>query len=303
MGSACSGEGANDNLEELGGNSGDVEAEGEGPDSGSIRSYSRTVVFLDTSRDPTMFVPWDFENRTEGDSIRRVLRGWLGRGGQLKQFVNEEWVTPPTRSPWRILPRGAARMVVGFNDVLRELYYREGIRDLSIQPGVVMAEWSGRRGDTYRLHAATARLSGTEYRGIVVDAIAPRVAGAEPPSEWCLLIGNGSIYLLIAGVGDRESHRAWALDGSEEDFWPSVSVTWGETLGFERARRVVPVVWRFQSGDGRLVGEVESLRSHLQTLDGEGLILPVLGVYEVAGHVSVGETELPVKGFLRHFQR
>ena len=300
---ACSGKGGNGNPEEADGTSGTIESEGEGSDSGSMRTYYRTVVFVDTSKDPTMFVPWDFENRTEADSVHRILRGWLGRGRQWRQFADEEWDTPPSRAPWRILPRGAARLVMGFNDVLHELYYQEGFRDLSVQPGVVMAEWSGQRGDTYRLHAADARLSGVAYQGVVVDAYAPRVGGSDPPSEWCLLIGDGSLYLLIADLEGPGPHRAWVLHGSEETFWPAVTVTWNETLSFERARREVPVLWRFRSEDGGLVGEIESLSSHIQTLQGEGLILPVLGVYEVAGQVTIGETQVAVKGFLRHFQR
>jgi len=192
---------------------------------------------------------------------------------------------------------------MGFNDVLLELYYQEGIADLSVQPGDVMAEWSGQRGDTYRLRAAAARLSRAEYRGVVVDAYAPRAGGSDPPSEWCLLVGAGPLYLLIADLEGPGPHRAWALRGSEEIFWPSVTVSWLETRSFERARREIPVLWGFGSEDDELTGEIESVSSHFQTLEGEGLILPVLGVHEVAGQVTFGDTQVAVKGFLRHFQR
>lgn len=303
VGPACTGKGGDGDPEEVGGTSGTIESEGEGPDSGSVSTYYRTVVFVDASRSPTMFVPWDFENRTEADSIHRILRGWLGRGGEWRQFADEEWDTPQSRSPWRILPRGSVRLVMGFTDVLLELYYQEGIADLSVQPGAVMAEWSGQRGDTYRLHAAAARLSRAEYQGVVVDAYAPRAGDSDPPSEWCLLIGDGPLYLLIADLEGPGPHRAWALHGSEETFWPAVTISWPETLSFERARREIPVLWRFGSEDGGLTGEIESVSSHLQALEGEGLILPVLGVHEVAGQVTIGETQVDVKGFLRHFQR
>lgn len=301
---ACSGNGGGGNPEEAGGAPGAVETEGEGSDAMSTATYHRTVAFVDTSQDPAMFVSWDFENRAEPGGVRRILRGWLGREGQWSLFVNEEWITPPSRAPWRILPRGAARLVMGLDDVLREVYIQEGIRDLSVQPGEVLAEWSGHRGDTYRLHAGVARLSGVEHQGLVVDAYTPRMGTSGQPSEWALLVGDGPFHLLIADLEGQDPHRAWALDGSEDRVWSTVTVTWGETRSFERARRDVPVLWGFRSEDGGLAGEIEPMSpGHMHTLDGEGPVLPVLGVYAVGGQVTVGERQLAVKGFLHHFQR
>ena len=300
----CSGEGGDGNPEEASGTPGFVEAEGAGSDTVSTATYHRTVAFVDTSQDPSMFVSWDFENRAEPGGVRRILRGWLGREGQWSLFVNEEWVTPPSRAPWRILPRGAARLVMGLDDVLREVYIQEGIRDLSVQPGEVLAEWSGHRGDIYRLHGGVARLSGVEHRGLVVDAYTPRVGSSDQPSEWTLLVGDGPLYLLVADLGRLGPHRAWALQGSEDRVWSTVTVTWGETRSFERARRDIPVLWSLQSEDGGLAGEIQPVSpGHIHTLDGEGPVLPVLGVYAVGGQVTIGETRLAVKGFLRHFQR
>ena len=280
-------------------------SEAEHADSGVTPGpvYLRTVVFVDVSGETTMFVPWDFENVTGDEGVRRSLRGWLRREGQWEQFADEEWVTPPTRTPWRILPRGATRMVMGLDDVLREIYYQEGIADLSVQPGEVVAEWSGQRGDAWRLLHGSAILSGAEYAGVVVDAYIPRANASGRPSEWGLLVGEGPLHLLLADVDGTGNRRAWALHGAEERSWPNVTLAWGETRSFERARRDIPVSWRFRSGDGGLAGEIESVGSDLQSLAGEGPILPVLGVYEVAGEVTVGDTRVSVKGFVRHFQR
>ncbi len=300
---ACSGNGSDDDTDDSSGASGTVEAETTGSGTAPGTLYQRSVVFVDVSTETTMFVPWDFENLTEADGVRRTLRGWLGHGGEWRHFANEQWVTPPTRTPWRILPRGAARMVMGLDDVLREIYYQEGIADLSVQLGDVIAEWSGQPGDTYRLLAGTSRLSEVEYTGLVVDAYAPRANGSDQLSEWGLLIGDGPLYLLLADLDPTGPSRAWGLKDSEEMSWPTVTLTWGETRSFERARRDIPVLWRFRSSDGELAGEVESVSSHLQAIEGEGPILPVLGVYEVAGWVAIGETRVAVKGFLRHFQR
>ena len=280
---------------------GGAETMGSGNAPGTI--YRRSLVFIDVSNDTTMFVPWDFENRTEPDSVRHVLRGWLGRGGKWAQFADEQWLTPLTRTPWRILPRGATRMVMGLDDVLREIYYQEGIANLSVRPGEIMAEWSGQQGDTYRLLGGVARLSEVEYPGLVVDVYTPGTDGSGRPAEWVLLIGDGPLYLFLADLDGTGTARAWGLRDSEEMSWPTVTLAWGETRSFERARRDIPLLWRFRSSDGELMGEIEPVSTNLQAITGEDPILPVLGIHEVGGEVTVGETRVAVKGFLRHFQR
>jgi len=300
---ACSGTGSDTGNADDDADSGHSEAETAGSGIASGTVYQRSVVFVDVSSETTMFVPWDFENVTGDEGVRRFLRGWLGRGGQWEQFADETWVTPTTRTPWRILPRGAARMVVGLDDVLREIYYREGIADLSVRPGEVIAEWSGQRGDAWRLLRGSASLSGAEYPGVVVDAYVPRASTSGQPSEWGLLIGDGPLYLLVADVDGTGNPRSWAWHAGEEMSWPTVTLAWGESRSFERARRDIPVRWRFRSSDGGLAGEIESVSSDLEALAGEGPILPVLGVYEVAGQVTVGDEQVAVKGFVRHLQR
>ncbi len=110
------------------------------------RTYQRTIVFFDTSQDTTMFVPWDFENRSQPGGVARTLRGWLGRGGEWALFAEDEWITAPSRVPWRILPRGPVRLVVDTDDVMRTVVYREGLRDLTVDIGQTQVEWRGQRG-------------------------------------------------------------------------------------------------------------------------------------------------------------
>ncbi len=289
----------------IGGNA-DPDAGGGAPAPGVVvpgTTYQRTIVFLDTAGDSAQFVPWDFENRVETDGVYRHVRGWLGRAGQWGLFMEDEWTTDPTRSPWRIVPRGPVRLVMGLEDALEEIYYREGLRDLSLRLGRSVAEWSGQRGATYRLLEGTIRLADVETEGLVLDAFAVRAADAGGSAEMGVLAGRGQMQLVFANAEAPGRYRAWARQDTLEFFWPEVEVTWEETRGVERARRGVPVLWRIDSGDGMLSGAFEALSSHVQVLDGTSAILPVLVVYEVAGQVRVGEAEEAVKGFLRHFQR
>lgn len=266
-------------------------------------TYRRTIVFMETSRDSSMFVPWDFVNRVEADGIRRSARGWLGRAGEWRMFVEEDWTTELTRAPWRILPRGSARLVVGLDDAVAELYFREGLRDLSVRPGEVVAQWSGQRGETFRLLAGTAVLAGVETGGLVLDAFTATTTDAHDPGELALLAGDDGFRLVIADVEGVGHRRAWARTESESYSWTEVEVVWQETRTFERARRDVPVVWRIGATEPVLSGEFESVSSHLHTLEGTGALLPVLGVYEVRGHIDLETERIDVAGFLHHFQR
>ena len=274
----------------------------QAPNAGG-RTYQRTMVFYDTSRDTTMFVPWDFENRSQPGGVAHTLRGWLGRGGEWALFAEDEWITAPSRVPWRVLPRGPVRLVVESEDVIRTIVYREGLRDLSVEIGPTQVEWRGQRGEIYRLSEGTARLSGEASDGWVLDVSTARLTGEEEPAEWAVLTDDDGFTLLVVDPEGPGPFRAWALVDGEESAWPEVTWTWGETRSFERARRPVPVLWEFSSSDGELAGSLESVSSHLKTLEGEGAILPAIGAYEVSGTVTVGDQERNVRGFLRHIQR
>lgn len=266
-------------------------------------TYRRTVVFIDTSRDSSMFVPWEFANRVEANGILRSTRGWLGRAGEWRLFVEEDWTTEPARTPWRIVPRGSARLIVGLDDALREIYFQEDVRDLSVRMGEVIAEWSGQRGETYRLLNGTTRLAGVETTGLVLDAFTARTNEAAGAIELALVTGGRSFQLLFADSDGPGPYRAWARHDTASHSWPEVDVAWPEMRTFERARRDVPVVWTIASTDPDLSGRFEAVSSHQHTMRGSGARLPALGVYEIAGYVTIDTERIEVKGFLRHLQR
>ncbi len=300
--SACTSPGGDERPPGGGDSAGTGPAAPNSASAGAESTYYRTVAFLSMANRQTMIVPWDFENRSTGEGVQRTLRGWLGRGGRWSQFADEEWSTPPSRSPWGILPRGEeARLIVGDGGVVRELYYRQGIRDLSVRPGALIAEWRGSGGDTYRLHTARARLAEVEYLGVAIDAFATVPGGQSHPPGWLLLVGDGPLYLLVAESKGAGSHRAWALKGDDETLWPAVALSWTETATYGSVGLEVPVSWTLDSGDGTLVGEIEPVASQLQAVGGEGGVLPELGGFEVEGEVRVDGAEVRVRGFLRRF--
>lgn len=303
LAAACTGATPDRESPGQGGDEGPTSAATTGAEPAPGTVYQRTIAFVETTSDSALFVLWDFENRIEADGLHRSIQGWLRRAGQWRLFMEDDWVTEPTRAPWRIVPRGPARLVVGFQDALEEIYYQEGVRDLSLRLGETVVEWSGQRGATYRLLEGTARLADVETTGLVLDAFAVRAAGRDGAAELGLLTGENGFQLVLSNLDGPVRYRAWARRGTQEFFWPEVEVSWEESRSFDRARRDVPVLWGIESGDGRLEGEFESVSSHLQSQDGDGAILPVLAVYEVAGQLTVDGERVAVRGFLRHFQR
>ena len=266
-------------------------------------TYRRTVAFVAASRDSSMFVPWEFANRVEPDRILRSTRGWLGRAGEWRLFVEDDWSTETTRSPWRIVPRGSARLIVGMDDALQEIYFQEGVRDLSVRMGEVIAEWGGQRGETYRLLNGTSRLAGVETSGLVLDALTARPNEADEVTELALLTGGPRFQLLFADSEGSDPYRAWARLDTATYSWPEVEVAWPELYTFERARRDIPVVWTISATDPELTGRLEAVSSHQHTMRGTGARLPALGVYEITGSVTIDSERIEVIGFLRHLQR
>ncbi len=270
-------------------------------------TYRRTFAFMDVSTDSSLFVPWDFVNRVEADGIARAIRGWLGRSGEWRMFVEEDWSTEPVRAPWRIVPHGSARMLVGMGGAVQELYFRDAVRDVAVRPGGVVAEWNERPGETYRLLTGTAVLGGAETEGLLLDAFTARATETDDLTEIALLAASDGYRMIIANSAETDRHRAWARRHCETWSWPDVELAWQETRTFERARREVPVTWQLEARDPGIAGEFEAVSSHQHSMPGSDTLRSAMGVYEIGGFVEMeaerGTERVDLKGFLLHFQR
>ncbi|MFC1791193.1 hypothetical protein ACFL0I_01845, partial [Gemmatimonadota bacterium] len=72
---------------------------------------------------------------------------------------------------------------------------------------------------------------------------------------------------------------------------------------FEPARRDVPMGWEISSPLGELEGVLAVVAPFLKVGEGEGPVLPVDALYQVAGTVILEGREFPVQGLIRHLQR
>ncbi len=270
------------------------------------RIYDRVVAFMTTRSDSTLLVPWMFSARSRPGAVERQARAWLVRGGTWESFLADTWETPPSRVPWRLLPRGAMHLVVGEADALERLVFEEGPRQLELAMGSTLVEWSGRRGESFRLLDGTALLSGERVQGLVLDLSRVRRPEDPPPGDWTVLASGDSLQVVVSdpGEGGTEGapYQAWARVDFREIQWPAVEVRWTETRAFEKARRDVPVAWSLRSSDGELQGTLSVESAQVQAGEGEGPLLPVDALFEVSGTVQIGESVYPVRGLFRHVQ-
>jgi hypothetical protein len=271
------------------------------------RVFERAIVFLTPRTDSLLMVPWLITARTLPGSVQREVRGLLDRAETWEPFFTDSWETPPTRMPWRVLPRGQMRLVVGEDDSIDEILFDEGLRQLEVSIDEPLAEWSGQRGETVRLLDGSLVLSDVRVPGLILDLTRGRSAREGPGGDWAILVDSDSLRLVLHSAeflepGTSGAFRSWALMGGQELEWPSVTVTWTETRAFERARRDVPVKWSATSSTNDLRVELTVRTAEIQAGAGQGPQLPVDALFEVSGTVHMGDDDYPVRGLLRHTQ-
>ncbi|MBT8396981.1 MAG: DUF1499 domain-containing protein [Gemmatimonadetes bacterium] len=272
------------------------------------RSYERHIVFLTFQGDSTLLVPWSFSARTEPDGVDREVRGWLARSDEWDPFLYDRWEAPPSSAPWRILPHGPVRLIVGLEDALETILFEDGGRNLEVNLGELLVEWSGQRAQTFRIHEGTVVLADRTVEGHVLDMTRAWAAGDNPPGDWGVLLSGDSLQVVFENL-DQESGQEggdYSLRARIEFLtrqWEGVRLTWSEVRAFEPARRDVPMGWEVQSPEGDLEGSLVAVTPFFEAAEGEGPMLPVDALFEVMGTLTLGGAELPVRGLIRHSQR
>jgi hypothetical protein len=266
------------------------------------------MVFLSTETDSTILVPWSFISRTEPEATGREIRGWLARSETWDPFVSEVWEGPTTRVPWRILPHGPVRLVVGLGDALERIIFQEGGRSLEVILGSLRAEWSGQGSHRYRIHEATLLLSDRTQEGILLDMTRAWSAEDEPPGDWGFLTSGDSVQVVLedrpgGGAEEGGEFTAWARVAFSERQWQGLQLVATERRAFEPARRDVPVGWEIQTAEGDLGGSIVALAPYLEVMEGEGPVLPVEGLLQLSGTLNLDAQDIPVQGFLRYTLR
>ena len=272
------------------------------------RSYERHIVFLTFQGDSTLLVPLSFTARTRPDGVEREVRGWLARSDTWDPFLSEQWEGGPNAAPWRLLPHGPVRLVVGLGDALETVIFQAGARNLEVNLGELLVEWAGQRAQTYRVHEGTIILSDQTVDGHLLDMSRAWAEGDVPPGDWGILLSGDTLQVVFEDLApesnpDGGDFSIWARVEFIRRQWQGVNLTWSEVRAFEPARRDVPMSWEIQSPEGDLTGSLTTIAPFLEVREGEGPMLPVDALFQVAGTLTLGGGDFPVRGFIRHRQR
>lgn len=265
--------------------------------------YERNIVFMTAGADSVIVVPWLFRASTSEQGVERSAEGWLARAGLWEPFFTDHWDSPPTRTPFRIHARDPMDLVVGPGNVIERIVFQEGARQLQVVLGEGMSDWTGNRGQTFRVHRGAALFGNVRVEGMVMDMSRARLKDSPAPGEWMFLTGPERVAIVIESTGVSPSHTAWGRRGDREFRWPEVEVEWTSVRSFEEARRDVPVAWTIRSIDGDMEVSLASTGMDLQAGVGEGPLLPINGLYQVAGLWIMSGDTLDIRGLVRHVQR
>ena len=267
------------------------------------RVYERNIVFVTMGADSAIIVPWLFRSAASEQGIERTAEAWLARAGLWEPFLTDRWDSPPTRSPFRIHPHGPMDLVVGPDGVIEEILYADGPRRLEVIIDEGMSDWSGSLGETFRVHQGAVHLGDQRIEGLILDMSRVHLRESPFPGEWMFLTGPGRLALVIVQDGGSATYAAWGRRGEEEYRWPEIDVEWSAVRSFEEARRDVPVGWGIRTPNGDLALSIASAGMELHAGPGEGPLLPVEGLYQVSGWLSLAGDSLEVRGLVRHLQR
>ena len=265
--------------------------------------YERNVVFMTVDADSAIVVPWFFQTSSSEEGVERLTEGWLARAGLWESFFHDEWSAGPTRTPFRIQPRGPMDLVVGLGGTLERILFSEGQRQLEVVIEEGVFDWSGNHGGTFRVHQGAVLFGDQRVPGLVLDMNRARLRGSPEPGEWMFLTGPRRLAIVVESLGGSPAYRGWGRIGEEDFRWPEIQVTWNSVRSFEEARRDVPVEWGLWSPDGEIELTLASAGMELRAEGGEGPILPVNGLYQVTGSVVLAGDSLEVRGLVRHVQR
>lgn len=275
------------------------------PDTGRV--YERSLVFVGTGSDSVFVVPWLWSVRTGGTQVQRHARGWLLRGEVWDPFFDERWATPPFREPWRPVPHGPLRLLVGAGGALEQISHQSTGRTLDVTLESSLAEWTGRQGESFRFLEGGLVLAERRVPGLVLDLNRARQVGDDEGGDWMILASGDSVMSVFhtplrADNLAPGSWRGWARVDFRDLPLSRITVEWAAVRAFDRARRDVPVGWTLQTPDGAVEGALDARSSHLTAGEGDGPLLPVDGLFEVAGTLTLEGVEYPVHGLLRHTQ-
>jgi hypothetical protein len=284
-------------------------------DFGPTAAYERRLIFLGPGQRLPSAAIVDFVAVSDSLGLRRGVRARLADGSDWSRLMDAGWEMDRMREPWRLVPHGPLRLVVGDAGDLGAVIFRADT-EIRLEPGAALAELSPEPGLQLVLRQGRLALGAELVSGVLLDAQLGRSLDAAPPRRARtatgqnaafpatpaaragaegLLVGEGGFYAVFAGSGD--GHFAWLRQGQNDDVRRGarlVAVGWElDADGFR-----VPNAWEVVGPDD-LTGEFSA-----EAVDGvdvsDATELEGLGYAIVSGWILDRGVHRDVYGLVRH---
>ena len=215
------------------------------PDEGEL-VFDREFLFLSLEADSLVIVPWFFRASVTPDGVHREQTAWLSPGGEWELLGQEIRDTPPTRSPWRILPGTTIRLIVGPDDRVESLLLRDPPRELETVLGNLMTEWGSPGAESIRLYRGRTLFPAGPIEGIVIE-VSHRWEASDDrgpgrgPGDWVFVHSGSDLQFFMEGEHPVDPRGAQG---------PSVARAAGPIEGI-----VIEVSRRWEASDDRGPGD------------------------------------------------
>jgi hypothetical protein len=286
-------------------------------DFGPTAAYERRLIFLGPGQRLPSAAIVDFVSVSDSLGLRRGVRARLADGDDWSSLMDAGWEMERMREPWRLVPHGPLRLVVGDAGDLGAVVFRSD-PEVRLEPGATVAVLSPDPGLQLVLRQGRLVLGADLINGIMLDtqlgrsldASASRRArdpaptgGSAPdratpaarPGAEALLVGEGRFYMVFASSSDTPI--AWLRHGQQDDVRRGArlaAVGWElDADGFR-----VPNAWEVV-GPSDLSGELSA-----EAVDGVDVSASTevegLGYAVVSGWILDRGVHRDVYGLVRH---
>lgn len=270
--------------------------------------YRRGFVFVGERGGQPLVVPFTFEALPRDSGLRRDTRASLAHGETWDAFFAESWTGGAGAGPWKVLPHGPLRLAAAGPLEVESLWYQQRGRSLRLALLPPRSPWQGDQRARARLRGGRLTVGAERSAGVVLEEYEVTAVGGDStrgPRDQLVLTAGDSVLLFadrsLAADGTGARGHAWLRRGAEARTSEDPQMEWLELRALERARRDVPVRWRFRLAGGEW-GEVQAVGYETEVGDERAGRRGVEVRYTVEGWLEVGEERIPVSGYARHRQ-
>lgn len=262
---------------------------------GTAATYDRSFLLLSLRADTPVAAALEF-TAVEGPTvIRRTAGAWLARDRTWMELLDQAWETEPMREPWRLVPHGPLRLVVGEGNEIEALIHRAESTGFRLEPSPPLAEWGAGDAVQLRLRRGTLSLGRESFVGLLLD-LQTGAPLTQPGEAEVVFVTDGQSASLVVARGADGRTGAWLRRDTEALEWDRVTLTPIPAEG--AGPGAAPGGWRIAEPTGSLLGELDIQGEPVTVQDPTGLAGGTR-TFMVRGWISVRGDRRDVFGLLR----